>query len=118
MNEIVQHRDLFGQAQGLPDWQNDRRCPDADASGALPNVQRLHERRWRVPVIGEMVFGNKAVVETKSFRVLDLLHPLFKEQLPVAQRRVWPLVEQPKLHGAFPSCAASRLLTSLTLLPC
>jgi hypothetical protein len=118
INEIVQHGDFFRQAQGLPDRQNHRGSTDLETLGTLPNVQRLHKWRWRVPVIGEMVLGNEAIVETECLRVLDLLHSFFKEQLPIAQRRVRPLVKQPKLHGAFPSCSARRLLASLTLLPC
>src|SRR4030095_15102430 len=84
LNEVVQHSDFFRQAQGLPDRQNHRRSTDAEALGTLPNVQRLHERRWRVSVIGEMVLGNEAIVETDRLRVLDLLYPFFEEQLPIA----------------------------------
>src|SRR5712691_823436 len=118
VNEIVEHGDLFGQAQGLPDRQNDRGSPDANASRALTDVQRLHERRWRVTVIAEMVLGNEAIIEPERLRVLDLLHTLFEEQLPIAQSRVWPLVEQSKLHRAFPWCSASRWSASLMPLPC
>ena len=69
MNEIVQHRDLFGQVQGLPDWPNDRRCPDADASGALPNVQRLYERRWRVAVMAQSGLPRRVPVSLRSVSV-------------------------------------------------
>src|SRR4029453_17874773 len=69
--------------QGLADRQKHRRTPDAEALSTLPNVQRLHEWRWRVSVIGEMVLGNEAIVETECLRVLDLLYPLFEEKLPI-----------------------------------
>src|SRR5439155_7876609 len=46
VNKIVQHRDFFSQAQGLPDWQNYRRGTNPEALGTLPDVQRLHERCW------------------------------------------------------------------------
>jgi len=31
-----------------------------------------------------MMLGNEAIVETECLRVLDLLYPLFEEQLPIA----------------------------------
>src|SRR5262249_754252 len=75
---------------------------DFQTPGALTDVQGLHERGRGVAIVGEVVLGNQAVVKADGFGILDLLHALFKEKLPLPQRRVWPLVKQPKLHPALP----------------
>jgi hypothetical protein len=60
---------------------------------ALPDIEGLQEWRGGVAVLGEMVFGNQAVIEAHFLRVLNLLHPFLKKGLPVSQGRVRPFVK-------------------------
>src|SRR5262249_1945008 len=103
VDEVVEHGDLFGQAEGLPDGENDRHRADLETPGPLTDVQGLEERGGRGSVVGEMVFGNQAIIKAHSLGILDRLHPFSKQCLPRSEGGIWPLIEQSKLHRALPS---------------
>src|SRR5205823_14015721 len=103
VGQVIEDRDLLGQAQRLPDRQHERGCCDPQAPGALGDLERLQEGRRRHPVIREVVLGHQDEVVTHLFGVLDLLEALFEQALPAAQRGIGPLVEHPKFHRITPS---------------
>jgi hypothetical protein len=115
VDEVVQDRHFFSQAQGVPDGEDQYPCSNLDAPRALADVQGLKQGRRRVAVVGDVVLCHQTVVEAYFLRVLNLLNPFFKEGLPVADGRVGPFIEETKVHEArFSSGRKRRGILQLT----
>ena len=99
VNQVVQYRHLFRQAQRVPDGQHQDAGGDFHPLGALADVQRLEQRRRGVAVVGKVVFGNQAVIESDFLGVLDLLDAFFKEGLPVSNGGIGPFAKKSKVHA-------------------
>jgi len=98
VNQVVEHRHLFRQAQHVPDWHHYDARGNLQLAGPLTDVQGLHQGSRRVAVVGEVVFRDEAVLEPHFLGILNLFHPFFEEGRPVAQVRVRPFVKEAKLH--------------------
>ena len=98
VNQVVEDGDFLSQAEGIPDGDDEDAGGDFEPLGALADVEGLQQGGRGVAVVGEVVFGDEAVVEAHFLGVLDLLDALFEEGFPVAEVGIRPFVKEAKLH--------------------
>src|SRR5262249_4652843 len=74
--EDVDGRAVLGDADRMVERQKKHRRSDPDLPRPCRNRPRLHERRWRMPIVDEMVLSQPDVVVTDRLRPGDLVgHP-------------------------------------------